>query len=885
MYNPNVSECLVYNGEAQSPTLWFGNIYNGSLTKTVHKNAFTVGKTRSAVNAGDYVMELTPDSDHCWADGNSNPYDVPWRIMKRKLEDPSQDAKGLLIPSPRGEQYYTGEVIYPEFNNYDPDILEMSGQTSGIDVGDYVVYFDIKDKNNYEWSDGRTDKVPVTWRIINPPKLVGYPYQRNYLIYNGEYQSPEWALYDPSAMILVGGTPRKINVGEYPVEFKLKSGYAWIDGKTEKAIVEWSIDKIRVKSPSVRGADANGNGGQYLELDGKHYPVWDDYEPDIMTMSGDTYAVDELLHTTLFTLKKPDIYEWRTSPDEAVEVKWKLTTPYEPDVDDTDEDNNNPDDAPTDSDEDPVIPADIIGMPGVVDIPPSDIPSLITDGDYIDTLHIGDKFPIELNGVVGGVEFRHAWFFAYIIGLDHNSGIEGEKTIHFQFAKRAEDGQEIAFTDKYYGQLGEGKGFCMNKTDTASGGWKDSYMRTLCKQFYYAMPKAWRKIIIPCPKYTDNAGDGNNFPESVTMVYDKIFLPSEYECIGRSSFANSAEESYQEQYLYYELNGFRGKRKYNELETKVKSWLRSPSQSSKGAFCSVDYSASDLYGESEGNQASLSLGFAPCFAVGGIGSWGTGGGFDSDDPNSDAPISGGGGTTTALKRVHIPQQIYPPFEDGTTKTPQWDEYDAIAIVNLGGVWESVPAGTYHVVLHLNPGYIWEDGTTEVKTVPWRILSFGETVPEYSPIEVHIPEQINPPRYDGENKAPEWDEWNENAINIVGGNSYGVVAVEYTVKVELRQGYVWDDGTTGKKCLPWVILPSSLGVDNSGDTSDEESPEIIRQEQSASRTPYDEVEGDIDNGLGGGYNSCCGCDSGLFDMLNNRDCDDGAGCDCMKDVEI
>lgn len=222
MYNPNVSECLVYNGEAQSPTLWFGNIYNGKLTKLDFEKMFAVGKTQSAINAGDYFMELTPDGDHCWENGNSNPYDVPWRIMKRKLEDPSQDAKGLIIPSPRGEQYYTGEVIYPEFNNYDPDILEISGQTSAVDVGDYVVYFDIRDKDNYEWTDGRTDKVPVTWRIINPPKLVGYPYQRNYLPYNGKYQSPEWELYDPKAMILVGGTPRKIDVGDYTVEFQLK---------------------------------------------------------------------------------------------------------------------------------------------------------------------------------------------------------------------------------------------------------------------------------------------------------------------------------------------------------------------------------------------------------------------------------------------------------------------------------------------------------------------------------------------------------------------------------------------------------------------------------------------------------------------------------------
>lgn len=874
MYYPDISKYLVYNGAEQSPTLWFGNIYNHNLVTGVIEKAFTVEGDSSAVSVGVYTMRLTPDEDHCWANGSSEPYNVAWQIVKQKLINPSQNAKGLEIPSPRGEQYYTGEVIYPEFDNYNPNILDISGETSGIDIGSYVVYFDIKDKDNYEWTDGRIDKVSVTWQIIEAPKLVNYPYQSNYLIYNGKCQSPEWENYDSNAMILVGGTPREINIGKYQVQFSLKNGYAWIDNKTTNAIATWSINKIKIIRPSVHGTDRNGNGGQYYELNGKRYPVWDNYNPDVMIMNGDTYAIDNSLHIPVVTLKQPDIYEWDDGTSNPLEVKWRLDTPYDPNTGGGEpifpgRKPSNPDDG------------DAIIRPGVVNIDPYDIPRLISDGDYTDRFHIGDKFPIELNGVVGGVEFKNAYFYVFIIGFDHNSEIENKKSIHFQFAKSLDNGREIAFTDKYYGQFGEGKGFCMNKSDSAKGGWMDSYMRTtICKQFYNALPEAWRKIIIPCPKYTDNMGDGKDSPNSVTMTKDKIFLLSEYECIGRNVSSNHAEDNYQKQYEYYKRNGFKGKGKYNSPNENVSCWLRSPSHSSDSHFCSVLYSPTNSSGGCAGEFPMSSLGFTPCFAVGESGSSGTGGDYDPDNPSDDT-------TGTGVKRVHIPRQINPSYEDGSAKSPQWDEYDDNAIINLGGEWNGISAGTYYVILKLNPGYIWEDSTTEIKTVPWKILATGEPMPfEPSPIKVHIPKQINPPHFDGYFKTPEWDEWNRFAIDIIGGTEKAVPAGEYRINVKLLPGYVWEDGTTEDKILPWIILPvgAKSPDDSSGDPDNSDKPEIIEQDKPIPDNPIDEEYDDNLNDYKNG-NCCCCCDTGLFDKLNACDCDDGFTCDCTKDIEI
>lgn len=909
-YFPDKSEYLQYNGEEQTPTLWFGNIYNKALEKNVLDKAFKAKKTRSAIKVGDYVMELTPDTDHCWEDGNSDPYDVPWKIVKAQLNYPFQNAQGLDIPSPKGEQYYTGETIYPQFDNYDPNILEISGQTSGVEVGRYMVYFEIKDKDNYEWNDGRTNKISVVWMIIERPKLIHHPYQTNHPIYNWYHQSPEWKGYDERAMMLIGGTPSEINVGKYEVQFSLKSGYAWYDGSKENAVVPWYIYKIPVPRPYIKGTDKEGFNGQFVEIDGKKYPVWVDYNPDLMTMSGDLYTVDEYPKLTVFTLKRPDIYrweysyEWSDKSSEPLEVRWVVSMPYDPETPDEfpgvgdsnipfhDEDDyperipdwdREPNDPEIPDDDPPPNRVDGVGNPGdsLEDVLPDDIPGIITGGIADRLWKIGDVIPIKLNGEVGGVLFKDAWFYAYIIGFDHNPDIEGEKSIHFQFAKLTLNNKEIAFTDKYYGRTEQGKGFCMNTTDTAKGGWRDSYMRnTICKQFYEALPEEWRKIIISCPKYTDNVGDGSNSENSFTMTKDKIFLLSEYECLGRNVSANHAEDKYQQQYEYYKRYGYKGKGKYNSHNEEAECWLRSPYYDANDQFCVTSYSYYNPSGGCNGEYAADSYGFAPCFAVGGLRSPSAGGDYyDKDDPNKPPEN---------LIRVHIPRQIHPPYEDGTVKQPQWDEYNDVAIINLGGEWNGIPADTYHVILDLRPGYIWEDNTTEIKHVPWKILALDEpTPPSPAPIVVHIPEQINPPYYDGTTKYPEWDEWNKFAIKIIGGDLYGVLAVKFWLKVELEPGYIWEDGTTEEKYLPWIILPRVYEEE----IPSEDDPEIIEQDKRDPNKPYDPDDPNVDTGdnipdnTEQRVNCCCCCDTGLFDKLNNAELDYGEECDCSKKVDI
>lgn len=84
-------------------------------------------------------------------------------------------------------------------------------------------------------------------------------------------------------------------------------------------------------------------------------------------------------------------------------------------------------------------------------------------------------------------------------------------------------------------------------------------------------------------------------------------------------------------------------------------------------------------------------------------------------------------------------------------------------------------------------------------------------------------------------------------------------------------------------MSWRILPIGASVPDNPD-----KPEIIEQGISKTYKSSDgDPEDDISNSSDGRCTACCccGCDTGLFDMLNNAQCEDGAECDCSKDVEI
>ncbi len=229
---------------------------------------------------------------------------------------------------------------------------------------------------------------------------------------------------------------------------------------------------------------------------------------------------------------------------------------------------------------------------------------------------IGDRKAVALSGTVGALTFSGT-YYAFIIGFNHNSSVEGSGRIHFQFGKTAlSGGTDICFTDSYYGSTGGG--FRMNTSNTNSGGWASSNMRTaICGTslssysgtFIAVLPAALRAVLKSVTKYTNNTGNSTS-ASAVTATTDYIFLLSEYEVFGSISYGNSNEASKQAQYAYYSAGNSKIKYQHSATGTAAYWWLRSPYSGSSASFVFVNTD-----GTVGSGYANYSRGFAPGFCV------------------------------------------------------------------------------------------------------------------------------------------------------------------------------------------------------------------------------------------------------------------------------
>jgi hypothetical protein len=231
---------------------------------------------------------------------------------------------------------------------------------------------------------------------------------------------------------------------------------------------------------------------------------------------------------------------------------------------------------------------------------------------------VGDRKEVTLNGTVRARTLSNKKWYCYILGFNHNASKEGNNTIHFQFGFNAlSGGVHTAMTDWTSSDAWGGTSgtrFCMNSTDTNSGGWKNSLMRsTTIPEFRNCLPLDLKSVLKTITKYTDNTGNSSNVAANVTATQDDIFLLAEYEVFGSRTRANQYEytDGKQAQYDYYKSGN--SKVMYNDQTTgtAVIWWERSPRYGSAVGFCFVDAG-----GGANAGDAGYSEGFAPGFCVG-----------------------------------------------------------------------------------------------------------------------------------------------------------------------------------------------------------------------------------------------------------------------------
>ena len=213
---------------------------------------------------------------------------------------------------------------------------------------------------------------------------------------------------------------------------------------------------------------------------------------------------------------------------------------------------------------------------------------------------VGDTKRITLNGKVGATTISNLKVDAFIIGFNHNSGKEGSNRIHFLLGKIG--GKFVGLVDSYYDPSGYATtsgAFTMNTSDTNSGGWAKTQMRSTvlgaasdptnptANTLLAALPADLRAVMKSVTKYTDNTGGGSNSASAVTATTDYLWLLAEFEVFGSRTYANSSEPSSQAQYEYFKAGNSKIAYKHSAAETAAAWRLRSPYYYYSNIFCAV----------------------------------------------------------------------------------------------------------------------------------------------------------------------------------------------------------------------------------------------------------------------------------------------------------
>lgn len=153
------------------------------------------------------------------------------------------------------------------------------------------------------------------------------------------------------------------------------------------------------------------------------------------------------------------------------------------------------------------------------------------------------------------------------------------------------------------------EGEYINSTNTNAGSWRDTAMRTLCNgNFFNALPE-WLRTRIKTVKVV--TGDYNGTTEGGANIEtnDKVFLPAEKEVQGSKTWSTDNEAGALTQFTYYTTAANRIK-KAGASGSAISWWLRSPRYNNSNCFCMVS-----SFGLANEYTASAGSGLAPHFCI------------------------------------------------------------------------------------------------------------------------------------------------------------------------------------------------------------------------------------------------------------------------------
>ena len=494
------------------------------------------------------------------------------------------------VPAQSGSLTYTGSTQSPTWKGYDSSMMTIGGVTSGINAGTYTATFTPIGK--YVWTDGTQEAKSVSW-TIGRAEVKNVPAQTGSVTYNGSAQSPSWSNYN-SSQLTIGGTRSATNAGSYSATFTPTSNYKWSDGTTTAKSASWTIGKatgsITLSASSLSLTYPKTSGTITVTRPGSG---------TVTASSGSTNIATVSVSGTTITVTA------KATGSATITVNVGADTNYT---------------APSSK----TFTVAVTLVSKTLSSNSWAVIKAVSDaGQGANYWSVGATKSVTINGKVGATTISSLKVDAFIIGFNHNSGKEGSNRIHFLLGKIS--GKFVGLVDSSYGSTTSTSGaFTMNTSNTNSGGWGSSQMRSkvlgsassptspTANTLMAALPSDLRAVMKSCTKYTDNKGGGNT-ASNVSSTTDYLFLLSEYEVFATHQYCNDAEPNYQAQYDYFKAGNSKVANKHSATGTAAVWWLRSPyypSITSYSYFCAVSSSGSLDY-----NLAYYAYGVVPGFVV------------------------------------------------------------------------------------------------------------------------------------------------------------------------------------------------------------------------------------------------------------------------------
>lgn len=483
-------------------------------------------------------------------------------------------------------------------NQYSSTPLTVTGLTNGTTY--YVSFFPETTDGGINSSETQRDT-----GVANRITIANIPAQSGTLTYTGGAQSPNWNNYN-TAHMTIGGTTSGTNAGSYNATFTPKADYRWSDGTTTAKTVSWSIAKatgtltVTPSSIELNTSKLSATftiGGNH---DGTVNVVSNNTSIATVSRSGNTVTVTHVNQTT-----------GSTTVTVSCTAGANYTAPGNKNV---------------------TVNAKFVSSV-LNENEWSVIKSVADAGNGSNYWAVGDRKAVAVNGTVG-TQAVNGTYYVYIIGFNHNSSREGNGITFGTFKTALSGGTDICLVDGQYNDYSTNgtKYFNMNhSSNTNSGGWKGCDLRydvlgstntnngdatattatsPVAGTLMAALPSDLRAVMKPMTIYTDNTGGGNNTASYVTASVDYLPLLAEFEIFGTRTYANSAEENYQQQYAYYSAGNSKVKYRHSATSSTAHWWERSPHYGNGSHFCRVDTN-----GNATGYAAGYSRGLAPAFRV------------------------------------------------------------------------------------------------------------------------------------------------------------------------------------------------------------------------------------------------------------------------------